>query len=80
MTPVTLQHGKLITTQSYYDGTIVSTKHEYEMSILSSKGTILKDIIEAMALISKGETRKLTLDVCIDVKGRYRLIKKWSEL
>lgn len=75
-----IQHGKLITTESYYDGTIASTKHEMEVSIFSTKEGILRDVIDAMGLVASGETHKLTLEVCVDSKQRYRLVKRWSEL
>lgn len=80
MTSITPQHGKLIITQSYYDGTIASTKHEYEMSIFSTKEGILRDVIDAMGVVASGETHKLTLEICVDKQLRYRLIKKWSEI
>lgn len=72
-----IQHGKQITIESYYDGQLTATKHEYEMSVFSSKDAILKDVIEALAVISSGQSHKLSLEICIDSKGRHRLIKKW---
>lgn len=68
----------LITTESYYDGQLASVKQEYEIPIFSSKPGLLRDIIEALAVITSGETNKLTLEVSIDNKKRYRIIKKWS--
>jgi hypothetical protein len=63
---------------SYYNGILVSSKQETEISQFTSKETLLKDVIEALGVINAGETNKLTLEICIDTKGRYRLIKKWS--
>lgn len=73
-----IQHGKIITTETYYEGSINSTKREVEQSIFTDKQTILKDVIDALGMINSGETSKLTLEVCLDTKGRYRLLKKWS--
>lgn len=72
-----MNHGKSITTQSFYDGEITSTKQELEESIFTDKQNILKDIIEALSVINGGSS-KLTIEICLDSKGRYRLIKKWE--
>ncbi len=71
-------HGKRITTVSYYDGLETSTKQEIEVSLLSSREDILKDVIESMSVVSRGETNRLTLDIEINSKGRYRLIKRYA--
>lgn len=73
-----IEHGKMITIQSYYNGDLSNTKQEYEVSIFSNKDMILKDIIEAMSVLTKGETHKLNLDIAIDQQGRYRLTRKWT--
>lgn len=72
-----LQHGKRVTTESYFDGLLASTRQELETSLFSSKESILKDVIEALSVISAGETRHLTIEVRVDAKGQYRLVKKW---
>jgi hypothetical protein len=72
-----IEHGKRITTESYYDSSLASTKQEIEVSLFSSKETILKDVIESLSVISSGETHKLDIIVQIDSQGRYRVIKKW---
>lgn len=72
-----LLHGKRIVTESYYEGSVASVKQEIEVSLFSTKETVLKDVIEALSVISGGETRKLSLEVCIDSKDRYRLVKRW---
>jgi hypothetical protein len=73
----TIKHGKLITTSSFYDGKEVSQKQEFEVSIYSTKQTILNDIIDAMGVISTGESSKLELCIKVDVRGRYQLVKRW---
>lgn len=70
-------HGKRVTTESFYEGELSNTKQEIIINIFSSKETLLKDMIEAMAVISSGETKKLNIEVCIDKLGRYRIVKKW---
>jgi hypothetical protein len=71
-------HGKIIVSTSYYDGIVASIKNEYEVSLFTTKECILKDVIDALTLINKGETHKMSLDITVDSKGRYRLLKKWS--
>lgn len=73
-----IQHGKRITVESYYEGSIASTRQEVEVSIFSTKTEILKEVIQAMSVISSGETSKLNLEIGVDKLGRYRLIKRWS--
>lgn len=72
------QHGKVITTRSYYEGDLASEKDEIEVSLFSTKDTILRDLIESIGVINSGETHQLDLCIMIDSKGRYRLIKKWG--
>ena len=73
-----IQHGKKCTTVSYYDGCPTSTKEEYEVSIISSRENILKDVIDSMIVISKGESHRLTMEIEVNAKGRYRLIRRWN--
>lgn len=73
-------HGKVITTNSYYEGELASTKEELEVSILTTKEALLKDTIESLGVINSGETHKLELCIMIDIKGRYRIVKRWSVL
>ena len=72
------QHGKVITTDSYYEGELASQKKEVEVSLFSTKDTLLKDLIESLIVINSGETHKLDLCIVKDLKGRYRIVKKWS--
>lgn len=72
-----IQHGKQITTESYYEGQVASTKYEVEVSTFSDKDHILRDVIESFKVISSGESKKLEMCVQIDSQGRYRLIAKW---
>lgn len=71
-------HGKEINTISYYEGAVGSTKKEIEVSLFSTKESILKDVIEALAVISNGETHTLEIQVRIDNQNRVRLIKRWT--
>jgi len=38
------EHGKVITTESYYDGNLSHTKQEFEVSLFTDNNTIIKDI------------------------------------
>lgn len=70
--------GTIITKNSYQDGEIVSTKLEKEVSIFTDRNNLLADVIDSLAVISKGETTKLDLTIQMDKKGRIRLVRKWS--
>ncbi len=72
-----LQHGKKIIIESYFNGELTKTQEEFEVNIFTTKETILKDIIEALAVVTKGETTRLNLEIMVDKQGRYRIIKHW---
>jgi hypothetical protein len=72
-----IEHGKRITTESFYEGKLSSSKQELEISLFTTREAILKDIIDALSLLSSSQTTKLDLCVQVDTQGRYRLIKKW---
>lgn len=74
---IDIKHGRLTTTVSYFDGEVASEKKQVEMSLFSSKETILKDVIDALSLISRGDTTKLEMEVIVDQQGRLRFVKKW---
>ena len=74
-----IQHGKVITVTTYYEGEVSSTREEREVSIYTDRDRILKDIIDAMSVISDGTSHKLDLCIQVDRQDRYRLIKKWGE-
>lgn len=71
-----LIHGKRITTETYYDGSVASTKQEIETDQFTDKQFILKEIIDLLGTINRGETTKLTIEVLIDKKNRYRLVSR----
>ena len=73
-------HGKKIIIESYFDGELTKTQGEFEVNIFSTKETILKDIIEALGVVTQGETNRLELSIMIDKQGRYRIIKHWREI
>ena len=75
---ITPQHGKHTTIQSYYEGQVVSTKDEMEVSLFTTKESILKDVVDALSLINRGDTKKLEICVQVDDKKRMRMIKKWQ--
>lgn len=73
-----IKHGKEITVTSYYDGQPTSVKKMCEVSLFTNRDAILRDVIEALKVINNGETTKLELEICVDVKNRMRLVKKWG--
>ena len=72
-----LTHGKQITIDTYYEGKIVGTKHEYETTVFTDNSYLLKQIIELLGTLTRGETNKLNLELKLDGKGRYRLTSRW---
>jgi len=73
-----IDHGHSIVTESYFDGKLSSSKQEIEISMFSTKESLLRDIIDALAVISSAETDRLNIDIKLDQKGRYLLRKKWT--
>lgn len=73
-----MKHGKIVTTESYYDGNLASTKCEHEVSILTDRNSLLKDVIDAIAVITNGETHHLEVTLLVDKEGRMRMIRKWT--
>jgi hypothetical protein len=73
-----MNYGSIITRETYHDSTVISTKVEYEQSIFSERESLFKDIIEAMAILTNGSTKKVTLEIKIDDKERIRILKRWS--
>ena len=72
-----IPHGHRITTESFFNGDLMSSKQEIELSLFSSRETILKDIIEALEVISSGSSNKLDITIKVDTQGRYRISKRW---
>jgi predicted metallo-beta-lactamase superfamily hydrolase len=72
-----IDHGHRTTIDAFYDGVLVSSKQEIEVSLFTDKNNLLKDVIDALSVISSGETTKLDICIKVDPQKRYRLIKKW---
>lgn len=73
----TIKYGKRIITETYYDGTVASSKEELEFDKFTDKQMMLKDIIETLGTINRGETKRLVIEICVDSKNRYRLTSRW---
>lgn len=69
--------GRVITIESYDEGVVVKTGYAYEIPVLTTKEKILRDMIEALAVITNGETTRLELIVSVNKHGQYLLKKKW---
>lgn len=78
MSNTVITYGRRITSEVYYEGQVSSSSEQIEESMFTSKQQILKDVIDALAVISSGETRKLELELQVDSKGRYKLTKRWA--
>lgn len=78
MSDIHMTHGKVITSEHFYEGKVTKAQQEIEHSIFTDKQTILKDIIEALSVVSSGESDKLCLEISINKQKRYRLIKRWT--
>ncbi len=72
-----VQHGQLITTETYYNGEVSEKRQELKLSLFTDKQSILKDVIDALSVVSSGASSKLTIEIYVDKQGRYRLVKKW---
>jgi capsid portal protein len=77
MSSIQIIHGRRIVTETYYDGIITRTSEQIEPSMFTDKQTMLKDVIDALAVITSGQTKKLEIEISLDNKGRYLLTKRW---
>lgn len=75
---MSIQYGKHITAETIHGGEVTGIKHEYETSSFTDKQYLLKDVIDLLGTVSRGETSKLTIEVCVDKKNRYRLVSRWT--
>lgn len=73
-----MEFGRLITSETYYEGQVKLVTKDMEVSIITDRDSVLKHIIESLEPLTKGDTDKVNLDVYIDNKGQYRIIKRWS--
>lgn len=78
MSDIIITHGRRIVSETYYDGTVTTTQQQIEQSLFTSKKSVLKDIIDALTVISSGESHELELKLQVDGKGRYKLTKRWA--
>lgn len=69
---------ELVDTRSYYKGQEAAVKQEREVSIVTDKQRLLKDIIDALSVITSNETKKLVITLNVDKHDHYRLIKRWT--
>lgn len=73
-----MEYGRIITSETYYEGVVTNTRKDIEVSIMSSRDELLKDLIDCLDVVSNGDTHKLSLDITVDNKGKYRILKKWA--
>lgn len=71
-------HGKRIVTQKYYDGQVIGNVESFEIEKFSDRNTMFKDVIDALAVITQGQTHKLELEIRLDKRGRYTITRRWE--
>lgn len=71
-----IKHGE-IQTKKYYDGDVVKVIEDFESEQFTDKEYLLRDIIAGLVVITSGQTHKLTIEINIDNKGRYKLTQRW---
>jgi len=68
--------GHVNVSYSVYDHEIKSKQVELEKSTHTTDKMLLKDIIDTLPAFTRGETNKLTLELCRDKIGRLRIVSK----
>jgi len=66
-----------ITSESSEHGKVTKTQVEYEIPVPSNQAEILKDLIDALTPLTKGESNKLLLEIRVNDKGHWKMIKRW---
>jgi hypothetical protein len=74
---MSIEHGKIITVDKFYDNVLTATETLFEIPVYTDKQNLLKDVIDALAVVNSKETTKLELCISIDSLGRYKLTKTW---
>jgi hypothetical protein len=72
------QFGKRIVTTTYYEGDVVKEAEEIEIDKFTDKDKLFKDVIDTLALVTKGQTTKVTLEVSVDKQQRYRVVRRYK--
>lgn len=73
-----ITHGTLIIQQKYYDGAVIKTNQSVEVDKFTDRYSLLKDIIEALEVITNGTTDELNICIKLDKKGRYLIRRRWD--
>lgn len=69
---------QIIVTEGYYEE-LNSVKEEIQKSILTTKDTFIKDLMEAVGVVTRRESRDLTLKIEADKDGNpIRIVKTWT--
>lgn len=72
-----IDYGKKIVSESYYEGSVVKAKVELESEHFTDRDHLLKDMIDALMVITAGKTRDLNLRIQVDKQGRYKLTQRY---
>lgn len=72
-----IEYGEEITRRKKYAGEVIGTINELEKEQFTEKQFILKEIIEALGVVTSGTTNDLALRIQVDKRGRYKLTQRW---
>jgi hypothetical protein len=68
----------MIRTEGYYEE-LNSVKEEVQQSVKTSKDSFIGDLMKAVAVVTKRESRELTLKIEADDAGNpIRIVKTWT--
>lgn len=74
-----MKHGKIITTESYYDGKLAKTsKHCQESIEITDNAQLLTSVMDALDLIALSDGNEIRLTVKRNKLGQLRLIKEYE--
>lgn len=73
-----LNYGKIITTESFYDGSLKQTKREYSIpKIVTNRSQALSEIVDAIDLITTSKTSRIEIILEADPRTfKIKLITK----
>lgn len=73
-------YGKRITTTTYYGGEESKNLEEIESDLklaAADKPLLLKHVMDSIALVTTGKSKKLTLEVIVGKNGDYQMKQRW---
>lgn len=72
-------HGKETITKTYYDSEVKSVTLALEISALTpDRPTLMRELMEAIELITSGQSKKVELTLYGDNNDVVRLVRAWK--